>query len=140
MRCREAGIAAIYCGHDHASNYAAVVDGEGACPTRGSSSPPAAWRPLLHSQLLRGNCAARPTAAAGVQLAYGQKTGYGSYGPLPGHPMRRGARVVLLQQGGGSSTWLRQEGGSLVQQAAAAAEENGAAWVRQQASCLVENS
>lgn len=86
------------------------------------------------------NCAAHPTASAGVQLAYGQKTGYGSYGPFPAHPMRRGARVVLLQQGGDSSTWLRQEGGSLVRQAAAAAEENSAAWVRQQASCLVENS
>lgn len=109
------------------------------------AQPVAAAHHQLHGALFctlscSGNCAARPTAAAGVQLAYGQKTGYGSYGPLPGHPMRRGARVVLLQQGGGSSTWLRQEGGSLVQQAAAAAEENGAAWVRQQASCLVENS
>lgn len=53
----------------------------------------------------------------GVRLAYGHKTGYGSYGPPKG--CLRGARVLLLQEGADPTkglTWIRLEDGSLLHQ------------------------
>ena len=44
----------------------------------------------------------------GIRLGYGQKTGYGSYGPPPG--IQKGARVLLLREGeqpGKGETWIR---------------------------------
>jgi hypothetical protein len=49
----------------------------------------------------------------GVRLGYGQKTGYGSYGPAKG--MKHGARVILLRQGeqpADSETWIRYGDGT----------------------------
>ncbi|KAK9918079.1 hypothetical protein WJX75_001042 [Coccomyxa subellipsoidea] len=53
----------------------------------------------------------------GVRLAYGHKTGYGSYGPPPG--WGHGARVVLLkagQEAHEAETWIRLENGARVDQ------------------------
>lgn len=41
----------------------------------------------------------------GVDLVYGRKTGYGSYGPPEG--VMRGARVIVLKEEGGYSTYIR---------------------------------
>lgn len=49
----------------------------------------------------------------GVRLAYGAKTGYGTYGPAPG--WLRGARLIVLREGqrfSHSETWLRFEDGT----------------------------
>eukprot|EP00887_Chlorella_sp_A99_P005029 scaffold4.g5029.t1 len=54
----------------------------------------------------------------GVRLAFGRKTGYGSYGPPKG--WLRGGRVIQLAHGeptANSSTWIRQEDGSKAWQA-----------------------
>lgn len=51
----------------------------------------------------------------GVRVAYGRKSGYGSYGPPAG--WLRGARVIELRQGQGaaaSATWIRGEDGSKI--------------------------
>ncbi|CAL8463973.1 g3508 [Coccomyxa elongata] len=53
----------------------------------------------------------------GVRLAYGHKTGYGSYGPPPG--WGHGARVILLKAGQAAheaETWIRLENGARVDQ------------------------
>ncbi|KAL4452418.1 hypothetical protein ABPG75_008080 [Micractinium tetrahymenae] len=55
----------------------------------------------------------------GVRLAYGRKSGFGSYGPAG--RLQHGARVIELRQGedpAGSPTWIRQEDGSQQFQAA----------------------
>uniref|UniRef100_A0A7S1SNL2 Calcineurin-like phosphoesterase domain-containing protein n=1 Tax=Tetraselmis chuii TaxID=63592 RepID=A0A7S1SNL2_9CHLO len=61
------------------------------------------------------------TTYDGITYAYGQKTGYGSYGPLPG--LLRGGRLLLFQEGekgtvdvSGAESWLRLEDGTLVVQ------------------------
>eukprot|EP01026_Neomeris_dumetosa_P051823 TRINITY_DN4565_c0_g1_i1.p2 TRINITY_DN4565_c0_g1~~TRINITY_DN4565_c0_g1_i1.p2 ORF type:complete len:211 (-),score=25.84 TRINITY_DN4565_c0_g1_i1:350-919(-) len=52
----------------------------------------------------------------GIRLAYGVKSGYGSYGP----PDKHGARVIVLQQDNqqitSSDTWIRYEDGSKYEQ------------------------
>ncbi|KAI3429468.1 hypothetical protein D9Q98_005560 [Chlorella vulgaris] len=72
---RQAGIGAIYSGHDHENDFVGSVKG--------------------------------------VRLAYGRKSGWGSYGPPQG--WLRGARVIELRLGqdmADSETWIRQEDGS----------------------------
>lgn len=58
----------------------------------------------------------------GVRLAYGRKTGYGSYGPTQGP---HGARVLRLRAGDASTaaaeSWIAEAGGARVEQAPASA-------------------
>eukprot|EP00892_Ulva_mutabilis_P003758 jgi/Ulvmu1/1754/UM117_0031.1 len=75
----DAGVKAIYSGHDHDNDFVAH------------------WN--------------------GTRLAYGRKSGYGSYGPPAGY--LKGARVIVLREGepaDASETYLRLEDGSKFQQ------------------------
>ena len=50
----------------------------------------------------------------GINLAYGRKTGYGSYGP---YKFLRGARVFeITEDPYDIETWIRENGGFIVRQ------------------------
>lgn len=84
---RDAGVTAVYSGHDHNNDYLGPLEG--------------------------------------MRLAYGRKSGYGSYGPPGG--WLRGARIITLREGhdpGLSDTYLRLEDGTAVQQASSIKDPN----------------
>eukprot|EP00358_Blepharisma_japonicum_P006876 CAMPEP_0202942298 /NCGR_PEP_ID=MMETSP1395-20130829/2454_1 /ASSEMBLY_ACC=CAM_ASM_000871 /TAXON_ID=5961 /ORGANISM="Blepharisma japonicum, Strain Stock R1072" /LENGTH=288 /DNA_ID=CAMNT_0049638353 /DNA_START=152 /DNA_END=1018 /DNA_ORIENTATION=+ len=50
---------------------------------------------------------------AGLYLAFGRKSGYGSYGPAP--DMQRGVRMWVINEDSSFYTYIRQEDGSIMQ-------------------------